>query len=261
MDICKHYVNNKCTKTNCKFKHVDNICRNHFFNECENSNCKFNHNFKLNDNNNKNTESFIPDNTEPTIRIRFNEPLYSGNEICIVNNLFNNNNNIYNKLQTEISNNVYKPWHGDSHLIADDFHEIDWKSYSPTFNFIIKQLCSYFCMTQSATRLNYYVDEHDWKPYHHDAAALKPHKAKTQNITVGASFGTTREISFESTHRNNKERIRINFPLKISPVYAFGNQVNIDFKHGIPQIKECIDKSIDTGRISVIIWGYSSLLL
>ena len=239
MDICKYYVNNKCTRSDCKFKHIDNICRNHFFNECENSNCKFNHNFKLNDNNKiKNTEPFIPYNIEQTIQIRFNEPLYSGNEICIVNNLFNNNN-IYNKLQTEISSVVYK-------------------SYCPTFNFIIKQLCSYFCMTLSSTRLNYYVDEHDWKPYHHDIAALKP--PKTQNITVGASFGTTREISFESTHRNNKERIRINFPPKINPVYAFGNQVNIDFKHGIPQIKKGIDKNINTGRISVIIFGYSSLL-
>ncbi len=281
MNLCKHYVNNKCTRTDCKFKHVDNICRNYFFNECNNKNCKYSHEYKLNSNgsnvsngsNNKqntivkNTESFVPDHSEPSIRILFNEPLSAGNEVCIINNMFINDN-IYSNLLSEISNDVYKPWHGDSHLIADDSHDIDWKSISPTFDFIIKQLCSYFCMTVGATRLNYYVDETDWKPYHHDAAALKPNKAKTQNITVGASFGITREISFESTHSHTKERIRINFPLKDTYVYAFGNKVNIDFKHGIPQISESnknisnnkITKEKDTGRISIIIWGYSSLL-
>ena len=268
MNICKNYINNKCTRINCKFQHIDNICKNYFFNECNNNNCKYSHEFKFKNNKEtkiiKNTESFIPNHSEPSIRILFNEPLSAGNEVCIINNMFINNN-IYSKLLSEISNDVYKPWHGDSHLIADDSHEINWKSISPTFDFIIKQLCSYFCMTVGATRLNYYVDEIDWKPYHHDAAALKPNKAKTQNITVGASFGITREISFESTHSDIKERVRINFPLKDTNVYAFGNKVNIDFKHGIPQIKKYdnnnkIIKNKDMGRISIIIWGYSSLL-
>ena len=95
MNLCKHYVNNKCTRTDCKFKHVDNICRNYFFNECNNKNCKYSHEYKLNSNGSngsnisnisnesknkqnkivKNTESFIPDHSEPSICIRFNEPL------------------------------------------------------------------------------------------------------------------------------------------------------------------------------------------
>lgn len=273
MDICKYYVNGKCNVTNCKFRHIDNVCRNYFFGECNRENCKFSHAYKLeskgNNNNNKgnnkknnikNTESFIPNNNEPDIRILFNKPITNGNEISICTNIFtdysNNKSTIYDRLFSEIGNEVFKPWHGDSHLIADDSHEIDWKSKSPTFEFIVKQLCSFFCMTPGATRLNYYGDSLDWKPYHHDAAALKPNKANTQNITVGVSFGETREISFESTHKELDKRIRINFPLDYGVVYSFGNKVNVDFRHGIPQLKY----HTNNGRISIIIWGYSTLL-
>lgn len=276
MSICKHYVNGRCNNNNCRFEHIDNICRNHFFGECTRNNCKFSHEYKLkknNDNNNnnnnhkkiKNTESFNPLYIEPSIRVKFNEPILYGNEISINNNIFYDKN-MYNLLLSEIDKSVYKPWHGDSHLIADDSHEINWKSISPTFDKIIKQLCSYFCMTPGATRLNYYTDSNDWKPYHHDAAALKPDKASTQNITVGISFGQTREISFESTHKNNNDRTRINFPLHNGTVYSFGNKVNIDFRHGIPRLNETQNKNINknsnenNGRISIIIWGYSSIL-
>lgn len=271
MNICKHYVNSRCNNDNCTFKHIDNICRNHFFGKCTRNNCKFSHEYKLQnrDNNNykdknlnkrvKNTETFVPNFDDPTISVRFNTPIICGNEISINNNIFNDKN-LYKSLLSEIDNEVYKLWHGDTHLIADDSHSIDWKLKSPTFDKIIKQLCSYFCMTPGATRLNFYNESY-WKPYHHDAAALKPDKAKTQNITVGVSFGQTRDISFESTHKNVKDRIILNFPLDNGTVYSFGNKVNIDFRHGIPPLKnnENINKSY-TGRFSIIVWGYSSLI-
>ena len=259
MKICKHYVLGNCKKEDCKFEHIDNICRNHFMGDCKRPHCKFSHEHKFQKFNNqkiKNTETFTPDHSEPSIRIKFNEAIKNGNEICICNNIFNSSNNLYDQLLNEINQDVYKPWHGDSHLIADDNHEIDWKSYSKTFDFIIRELCKYFCMTPGATRFNYYTDTQDWKPYHHDAAALKPNKAKTQNITVGLSLGYTREISFESTHSNRSDRLRFNFPLENKTVYAFGNQVNIDFRHGIPQL----ETFSNSGRISIIIWGYSSLI-
>jgi hypothetical protein len=293
MNVCKHYVSGRCTNLNCRFEHIDNVCRDFFFSECNKINCKYTHEYQfINKNKNKtyisrnnssgnnlqamalhspnnnlnkspnkspkkikNTESFKPSHNEPTIRVRFNEKIKFGNEISIINNMFYDKN-LYSKLLSEISNDVYKPWHGDTHLIADDTYIENWKENSLTFKYIIKELCSYFCMTPSATRLNYYTDSKDWKPYHHDAAALKPDKAKTQNITVGVSFGETREISFESTHNNKQERLTLNFPLKDSIVYSFGNQVNVNFRHGIPQLKEESNK----GRISIIIWGYSSLI-
>jgi len=262
MNICKHYVNNKCTNNECKYLHIDNICRNYFFNECDKVNCKFSHEYKLNNTDKqkkvKNTETFIPNNLEPSIRIRFNEPIFKSNEVSIVKSLFTNKNEIFNNILLQIDKENFKLWHGDSHLIADD--NTNWKSYCSIFINIINILSDYFDLVPSATRLNYYSKDNDWKPYHHDAAALKPEKAKVQNITVGASFGVTREISFQSTHKNTNDRITINFPLDNGVVYAFGNNINSNFRHGIPQK---IDNEINnkfSGRISIIIWGYSSLL-
>lgn len=256
MNICKHYVNGNCTSDNCKFKHVDNICKNYFFKECTRNNCKFNHEFKLKTKI-KNTETAIPNHNEPNIRIRFNEVIKASNEISIVNNIFYERN-LFNSLLNEVNEDTFKKWHLDSHLIADD--KTNWKIYSPTFNIIIDRLCDYFKMIPSATRLNYYKDASDWKPYHHDAAALKPEKASNQNITVGASFGFTREISFESTHKNINDRLIFNFPLNDCTIYAFGNDVNINFRHGIPQVEQETFNNNKYERISVIIWGNSQYL-
>jgi len=283
MSICKFYVLNRCTNKNCEYAHIKNICRHYFFGECKNENCVYIHDFKFNgklsENRNSpdfnkspeyrksnhriiNTESFTPDLTEPQMRVKMNEPIYFANEITIINNMFYNKT-IYENILKEVNDSVYKPWHGDTHLIADDRSDIKWKENSETFNQVITQLCSYFAMTPNATRLNYYSDGIDWKPYHHDAAALKPDKAKTQNITVGATFGITREISFESANKNKSERQRINFTIHNNYVYAFGNKINTDFRHGIPQLSEKHMEKLgkEQGRISIIIWGYSLLVV
>ena len=193
MSICKFYVLNRCTNKNCKYTHIKNICRHHFFGECTNDNCVYIHDFKFTENEPSdkdqlnvktknyhkvvNTESFTPDLTEPHMRIKMNEPIYFANEIAIINNMFYNKT-IYENILKEVNDSVYKPWHGDTHLIADDRSDIKWKENSETFNQVISQLCSYFAMTPSATRLNYYADGIDWKPYHHDAAALNQIRLK-----------------------------------------------------------------------------------
>ena len=251
MALCKHYIKGKCTREECKFKHVDNICKAYFFTGlCSRNNCKFSHDHRETT---RNTESFEPNNNEPDLRVRVNEPISAGNEICIVQNLFWNKN-IITALLEEINSNNFVSWHGDSHLIADN--SLNWKQSSPTFNTIIEYLCNYFDMIPGSTRFNYYENSKDWKPYHHDAAALKPDKAKTQNITVGVSFGLTREISFESADPNKFNRKTINFTLHDNTVYAFGNEVNVRFRHGIPQL----DSEINKPRVSIIVWGYSNYL-
>ena len=55
----------------------------------------------------------------------------------------------------------------------------------------------YISLLFQATRLNWYRDSTEWKPFHHDAAAVKPDKAKTQNFTVAVSFGMERDAAFE----------------------------------------------------------------
>ncbi len=105
-------------------------------------------------------------------------------------------------------------------------------------------------MDIKATRLNWYQNSDQWKPFHHDAAAVKPHIAKKQNLTVGISFGAERDIAFEHA----KTESVVSLPLPNGTVYAFGKDVNIMWKHGIPQIDPS-EKNND-GRISIIAWGW-----
>jgi hypothetical protein len=99
------------------------------------------------------------------------------------------------------------------------------------------------------TRLNYYKDSTDWKPYHHDAAAIKEHIAEIQNFTVGISLGATRSISFQ----NKKTKNIISIPLVNGTAYGFSKDININWKHGIPQVEP--GKEFKEGRISIIAWG------
>jgi len=45
-------------------------------------------------------------------------------------------------------------------------------------------------------RFNWYRDDRDWKPFHHDSAAFNEERAKNQNLTAGISLGKERELSF-----------------------------------------------------------------
>ena len=59
-------------------------------------------------------------------------------------------------------------------MIAND--RTDWKKHCPTFNMVLDKLADYFKMDIKATRFNWYRDSNDWKPFHHDAAAVDEHK-------------------------------------------------------------------------------------
>ena len=95
-----------------------------------------------------------------------------------------------------------------------------------------------------------YKNTNNWKPYHHDAAAIKPHIAEKQNTTIAISFGYTRDVAFQF----NDNKCVVSFPLKDNSVYLFGNEVNKRWKHGIPQMSE--DNFCEEGRISIILWGW-----
>ena len=80
-------------------------------------------------------------------------------------------------------------------------------------------------------------------------------------MTIGVSFGITRDITFE----HDKSKVKVSFPLDNGVVYGFGKQANIDWRHGIPPIKpEAIELIESTtpkgscGRISIILWGKSN---
>lgn len=268
--ICIHFMNNRCTRDDCKFIHDKDICKflynNGFCKKKEK--CKYKHEIngvsilKLKSEKKKkrikNTESFEPDHSIPDMRIMVGDGKlnvynykHNDNDVIIVPDLFCkiNDKTIYEKILKEVyDTNLWKLWHGDSHYIADD--KQGWKKYSPTFNLIIDKMAKYFNMDVKATRLNWYKNTDEWKPFHHDAAAVKKDKASTQNITVGVSFGYERDVCFQ--HAKTKTTVTV--PLMNGYVYTFGRDVNINWRHGIPQIHP--SKKSNKGRISIIAWGW-----
>ena len=108
-------------------------------------------------------------------------------------------------------------------------------------------------MDIKATRLNHYKDSNEWKPFHHDAAAVKKDKAITQNFTVAVSFGLEREVAFQ--HAKNGTVISV--PVGNGSVYVFSKDVNIIWKHGIRKIEE--ENFINKGRYSIIAWGWKEM--
>jgi len=253
--ICKFYIDGKCKNgSSCKFLH-NNIKK------------KYKKLVKVN------TETFEPWYDVPDMRVIIATPniKLSESDLFLLPGLFDqNDNDIYYKLLDEIDNSnvknideLWKSWHGGTHLIADD--HLNWKNSCPTFNMIIDKIAEYFNMNVKATRLNLYEDLRDYKSMHFDAAAIDSKKAEIQNVTIGVSFGCTRDIQFQ--HAEN--RARISFPIPNGMIYGFGKQVNIDWRHGIPPIKpevindleknilNDLEKNIlNTGRISIILWGW-----
>lgn len=220
----------------------------------------------------KNTQNFKPshnlldmnilvssDNTES-----FYKTIYEVNDVVIVPNFIkelsgnaNDSGNVYEQLITEIGESgisetdLWKSWHGDTHFIADD--NLQWKEKVPTFSKILEKIESYFHFKIKSTRLNWYKNSSDWKPYHHDAAAIKENIAKSQNFTIGVSFGHTRSIAFEHA----KTHTTISIPMTDGSAYAFSRDINVNWKHGIPQINPGMYS--EKGRISIIAWGLVEL--
>jgi hypothetical protein len=260
---CSFFLKGTCKKgNNCKFKHEFPVVYN---SKSSQSSKNFRESIKRKGNKRrhpKNTESFKPSFKPPDMRIIStiaNHDKYprkfSNNDIIIVNGLFGKESdmNIRDKLLQETDNasknniDLFKLWHGDTHYIADD--KLGWKKNCPTFNMVVKKLSDYFNVDVKATRFNVYKDSSQWKPFHHDAAAIKKDKAASQNITIAVSFGLEREVAFE----HSKTKTVLSIPLPNGSIYVFNKDVNINWKHGIRQIPEPI---INEERISIILWGW-----
>ena len=225
--------------------------------------------------NGRNTESFDPASTlvRPDVRVwvgskdkkTFDKPL-KHDDVVIVPELFGDEDDweIYYKLVEEmnalqkenVKGSEYISWHEGAHLIVKN------PKGSPTFEKVIDRLCEYFNIQKKSagTRFNWYRDSSDWKPFHHDSAAYNPQRAKTQNITVGVSFGAMRELAFlRATPQENGDKVKMYFPQTNNGVFSFGRDVNILFKHGINALPE--EEQDGKGRISIILWGLAECVL
>jgi len=185
---------------------------------------------------------------------QYNKPL-KHDDVVIVPEFFCEEDDwaIYYKLVEEMRDaqaagkgkSEWIPWHEGCHLISKG------PEHSSTFKSIIERAAEYFNIELKSvgTRFNWYVDDKDWKPFHHDSAAFNPQRARNQNITVGFSFGAERELAF--LHASNG--MRAYFPQSNGMMFSFGRDVNINWKHGINAVKP--DEYTGKGRISIVLWG------
>ncbi len=91
-------------------------------------------------------------------------------------------------------------------------------------------------------------DGSDWKPYHHDSHAFSG--GKKEDFTVGASFGSTRELAFKHVASGQI----FSFPQGNGDIFAFDSEVNKAFQHGVPKMKGGEEKGAGP-RFSIIAWG------
>lgn len=276
--ICRDFMNSKCTRENCKFIHNTRYCKRYWkHGTCKfGINCKKEHLYtpvkevynKKNRKPTRNTESFQPMTRPVDMRI-----VYSlSPDKCQVNGGITSRDvlvapniqwgSMYNRLLEEVEAYqknyggklpLIKMWHGNdkiegTHHIVND--RTGWKEHCPIFLEVIQKIGDYFNMNIEATRLNIYKDPSEWKPFHHDAAYVDPKKAAVQNFTVAVSFGATRDAAFEHA----KSKTVISLPQSDGCVYAFSNDTNIIWRHGILAGKK--DAKDQRGRISVIAWGF-----
>ena len=137
----------------------------------------------------------------------------------------------------------WQSWHEGAHLISKD------PSGSATYRDIQQRMGDYFKLRPNSrgTRFNWYNNPSDWKPFHHDSAAFNPQRARNQNVTVGVSFGDTRELAFVDAHDPTK---RFYFPQTNGSLFYFGRDVNLRFKHGVNYQKEADRSSAPPTRFS-----------
>ena len=118
--------------------------------------------------------------------------------------------------------------------------------FSQTFARIVQAMSEYFDVDVYATRLNFYRDGTDWKPFHHDSHAYGG-REKREDFTMGASFGGERELTF----LHEPSGSQFSFPQRNGDVFAFTTEVNKRFKHGVPKLT----RGIGGPRFSIIAWG------
>lgn len=117
---------------------------------------------------------------------------------------------------------------------------------SPTFNQIVQKLAEHFNVTIVQTRVNYYRDGKDFKPFHHDSHAYNGSEQIREDFTMGVSFGTSRQLDF----KHEKSGCVFSFPQNNGDVFAFDSNVNKLFLHGVPKAP-----TVEGDRISCICWG------
>lgn len=202
----------------------------------------------------RNTDSFDPRSTlvRPMMRVRVadkNDNIVENlkhDDVVIVPRFFCDKDDwsLYYKLVEETAKKDLISWHEGAHLVSKT-------PAGDTYEDVRRRMADFFGVENVAgSRFNWYKDTTDWKPMHHDSAAFNARRAKTQNCTIGVSFGSTRELAFVDAKDSSR---RVYFPQENGMLFYFGRDVNIQWKHGVNFVEE--EDGGGKGRISIILWG------
>ena len=145
----------------------------------------------------RNTQDFAPSTTPPGLKLVVGNPRkptlgkqMHGRHVTYIPGFFcdEEETEVFGKLMAEVraagSPEMWVPWHEKSHFIANDRERHGkWKDDSPVFCAVIEKIARYFEMDVKATRFNWYRNAEEWKPYHHDAAAVKKSAKEMQGFT------------------------------------------------------------------------------
>lgn len=163
--------------------------------------------------------------------------VYLPNHFCETTDL-----TLFNQLKKDISEHDNGIVHWSKHFKHED------PTFSDTFNNIIKKLSDDFKINIVQTRLNYYKNGTDWKPFHHDSHAYgmtKDGQIK-ENYTIGVSLGASRHLEF----LHESSGLKFKFPQNNGDIFGFTSEVNKKFMHGVPREPNIIGE-----RFSIIAWG------
>jgi hypothetical protein len=101
---------------------------------------------------------------------------------------------------------LHKGCHTGTPYESTPFLEISkWEQFCPILAHVMRTLADGFGMKiVDASRVNFYENSKEWKPFHHDAHAFDdsprgPTRSTNRNFTALASFGATRQFVLQDT--------------------------------------------------------------
>jgi len=179
-------------------------------------------------------------------RDRLNESLVSSHKKLLNNSCLYLPNFLAKQMDTTLFDKLKEEMkEKKSNIVNWDVH---YKLENPQdlkiFEEIVNKVSKALQVKVKATRINYYSNGNDWKHYHRDSHKMVD--GEREDITIGISLGASRELSFLHVASNNK----FSFPQNNGDLFAFTDEVNSDFKHGVPKTRASVGE-----RFSIIIWG------
>ena len=195
------------------------------------------------------TVGISPDLVQPTMNLRLcieSQITVAAQDVCLCPEVLPQN--VIQDLHENIKampEEFWQRWNKGNHWALRDAKR--WRKHLSGFRDVQDQLAKRFSMSIRAARINRFLSGSDAKLFHQDASAVVPAVAKRQNTSLILSLGETRRIYFYELQTKNTVSIEVTHGM----AYAFGDEVNLDWAHGIPT------EAVVLPRYSVAFWGWT----